>query len=50
MGGPILVTAAGPASAADTSALEVWVGFRPTTSMELGVERFSAWYRRHYGV
>ena len=36
-----------PATAADTSALEAWVGFRHTTSIELGVERFSAWYRRH---
>ena len=39
-----------PATAADTSALEAWVGFRPTTAVEVGVERFSAWYRRHYGV
>ncbi len=39
-----------PATAADTSALEAWVGFRPTTAIEVGVERFSAWYRRHYGV
>jgi len=38
-----------PATAADTSALEAWVGFRPTTSIEVGVERFSAWYLRHYG-
>ena len=50
MGGPILVTAAGPASAADTSALEAWVGFRPTSSIGLGVGHFSAWYRCHYGV
>ena len=39
-----------PATAADTSALEAWVGFRPTTAIEVGVQRFSAWYRRHYGV
>jgi UDP-glucuronate 4-epimerase len=39
-----------PATAADTRALEAWVGFRPTTAIEAGVERFSAWYRRHYGV
>jgi len=39
-----------PATAADTSALEAWVGFRPTTAIEDGVAHFSAWYRRHYGV
>lgn len=39
-----------PATAADTSALEAWVGFRPTTPIEVGVERFSAWYRRHHGA
>ena len=39
-----------PATTADTSALEAWVGFRPTTAAEVGVECFSAWYRRHYGV
>jgi UDP-glucuronate 4-epimerase len=33
-----------PATAADTSALEAWVGFRPTTPIETGVERFAAWY------
>ena len=34
-----------PATAADTSALEAWVGFRPTTAIEAGVERFATWYR-----
>jgi UDP-glucuronate 4-epimerase len=32
------------ATAADTSALEAWVGFRPTTPLAVGVERFAAWY------
>ncbi len=26
------------------------VGFRPSTSIEVGVERFVGWYRSHYGV
>ena len=39
-----------PATAADTSALEVWAGFRPTTPIETGVERFAAWYRGYFGV
>ena len=38
------------ATAADTSALEQWVGFKPSTSIETGVERFSAWYRDFYRV
>lgn len=32
-------------TAADTSALEQWVGFAPHTPLEEGVERFAAWYR-----
>ena len=38
------------ATAADTSALEAWVGFRPSTSIEAGVEQFARWYRGYYGV
>ena len=38
------------ATAADTSALEAWVGFRPSTSIEAGVENFARWYRGYYGV
>ncbi len=38
-----------PATAADTVALEAWVGFRPSTPIELGVERFARWYRQFYG-
>jgi UDP-glucuronate 4-epimerase len=38
------------ATAADTSALEAWVGFRPSISIEAGVERFARWYREYYGV
>lgn len=36
------------ATAADTSLLEAWVGFRPSTSIEVGVERFSRWYQASY--
>ena len=39
-----------PATAADTSALEAWVGFRPTTPIETGVERFAAWYRDYFSA
>ena len=39
-----------PATAADTSALEAWVGFRPTTPIELGVTRFASWYRDYHAL
>ena len=35
------------ATAADTAALEAWVGFRPDTPLELGLERFAAWLQQH---
>ena len=38
------------ATAADTTALEAWVGFKPYTPIEMGVERFAQWYRRYYAV
>jgi UDP-glucuronate 4-epimerase len=37
-----------PATAADTSELEAWTGFRPNTSVAAGVERFVHWYRDFY--
>ncbi|SBO43752.1 NAD-dependent epimerase [Cyanobium sp. NIES-981] len=36
------------ATAADTALLEAWVGFRPATPLEEGVERFARWYQDHY--
>lgn len=39
-----------PATAADTSALEAWTGFRPGTPVKHGVAQFVAWYREFYGV
>ena len=38
------------ATAADTAALEEWVGFQPATPIEQGVARFAAWYRRYNAV
>jgi len=32
------------ATAADTTRLQDWVGFAPSTPLELGVERFARWY------
>jgi UDP-glucuronate 4-epimerase len=39
-----------PATAANTSALEAWVDFKPNTLVKEGVTRFVAWYRQFYGV
>jgi UDP-glucuronate 4-epimerase len=36
------------ATAADTSLLEAWVGFKPSTPIELGLKRFARWYRQFY--
>jgi len=38
------------ATAADTSALEAWTGFKPNTPVKEGVARFVTWYREFYGV
>ena len=38
------------ATAADTSALEQWVGFKPSTSIETGVDAFARWYRDYFNV
>ncbi len=39
-----------PATAADTSALEAWIGFKPNTPVKEGVKKFVEWYRDFYGV
>ena len=39
-----------PATAADTSVLEAWTGFKPNTPVKDGVAQFVAWYREFYGV
>jgi UDP-glucuronate 4-epimerase len=39
-----------PATSADTSELEKWVGFKPNTRVQDGVARFFAWYKDHYKV
>jgi len=35
------------ATAANTKALEDWVGFKPTTSIESGVKKFISWYKNY---
>ena len=38
------------ATSADTRALESWVGFTPSTPIELGIQYFSAWYKDFYAI
>ena len=37
------------ATAADTQALETWIHFKPSTPIEVGVEKFAKWYQDFYG-
>jgi len=39
-----------PATYADVEDLARDIGFRPTTSIEVGVGRFVDWYREYYGM
>lgn len=39
-----------PATSADTSALERWIGFKPKTSITEGISHFVKWYREFYDV
>ena len=39
-----------PATAADTSALEKWINFKPSTTIKEGVFQFVQWYREYYNV
>ena len=36
------------ATAADTTALEKWIGFSPATSIDFGIKRFAEWYFGFY--
>jgi UDP-glucuronate 4-epimerase len=38
-----------PGTFADIDALQSAIGFRPSTSIEVGVERFVHWYRQYFG-
>ena len=39
-----------PATYADVEDLTEAVGFKPATPIEVGIERFVAWYREYYGI
>lgn len=37
-----------PATSADTDELNRWIGFKPDTPVDTGVQRFADWYREYY--
>ena len=39
-----------PITYADTSKLEDWIGFKPNTSLEKGIDSFVKWYKKYYGL
>lgn len=39
-----------PATAADVSDLDAWIGFKPNTSVVSGVASFANWYRAYYRI
>lgn len=39
-----------PITFADTSALEVDFGFKPSTSLREGLRRFAEWYKKYYNI
>ena len=36
------------ATAADTEALEQWIGFKPVTSIEKGIDQFTSWFQTYH--
>ncbi len=39
-----------PETAADTSYLEEWIGFKPNTDISVGIEKFVEWYKKFYDI
>ena len=35
-------------TSADTSLLEEWIGFKPSTSIEDGIKKFIDWFKEFY--
>ena len=36
------------ATAADAQALHEWIGFKPSTLIEVGVQKFARWHQKFY--
>ena len=37
-------------TAANTDELEDWIGFKPTTTVEVGIKKFVKWYRNYHSI
>ena len=37
------------ATSADTTNLDEWVSFKPSTPLSIGISRFADWYLSYYG-
>ncbi len=44
------LTATPAVTAANTDAIDAWVGFKPDTAVKVGLARFVTWYRGYYGA
>ena len=38
------------ATSADTTLLQDWIGFKPKTSIDYGVNKFINWYKMYYEI
>ena len=38
------------ATSSDVSLIDEWVGFKPKTSIEKGIEIFINWYKDYYNI
>ena len=39
-----------PATSSDTEALELWVNFKPSTSIKKGIHAFVEWYKEYHHI
>ncbi len=37
-------------TASDNKALESWIGFKPSTSLKIGISKFIDWYKEYYDI
>ena len=38
------------ATSADTSALKDWIGFQPSTPIDVGIRHFASWYKKYFSL
>ena len=37
-------------TSANTDLIEKWIGFKPNTSLKIGIKKFIAWYRNYKNI